>query len=487
MSRHGKIVSPLTLLLPYQTRWVNDNARFKIGVQARQTGKSFQTACEATTSSLTEPGARWVCLSSGERQSIEWVDKCKEWSNAYKLAIEDYTEDREAGEALLRVAEIRFANGSRIIALPANPNTARGYSTNVILDEFAYQEDPDAVWSAMFPSITNPLAGTFTPKIHRLYGKDKKGAEIMRHMKIRVVSTYNGRDNKFFRLCEKHKENHYSFHKVTIHDAIKDGLDISIEELRSGLDDEDMWQQEYECEPVDTSNVLLPYELIAGAESAEASEVIHNDFFSSRREIFCGIDFGRSNDPTVCWSLELIGDTLWTREVLCLDKKSTPDQNAILSSRISGSRRTVLDYSGPGVGFGDYAVREHGVGEWKPDEHKFGRLELFKFTPINKRSLFPNLRRKFEPPVRLRIPISRRVREDLHSMQQVVKAGEYSYWAPRTKEGHSDRCTALALAVRAAADSTYGAIRDPSVIRMGRPAPTRFVRPFQPMRLPLAS
>jgi phage FluMu gp28-like protein len=42
------------------------------------------------------------------------------------------------------------------------------------------------------------------------------------------------------------------------------------------------------------------------------------------------------------------------------------------------------------------------------------------------------------------------VREDLHAMQQVVTNGQYNYWAPRTREGHSDRCTALALAVRAA-------------------------------------
>lgn len=35
-------------------------------------------------------------------------------------------------------------------------------------------------------------------------------------------------------------------------------------------------------------------------------------------------------------------------------------------------------------------------------------------------------------------------------MQQVITNGEYNYWSRRTREGHSDRCTALALAVRAA-------------------------------------
>jgi phage FluMu gp28-like protein len=475
-------LTPLDLLLPFQSKWIKDEARFKIGVQARQTGKSFQTACEAARDAFTDPGTSWVCLSSGERQSLEWMAKCKEWAAAFKLSIENYAEDRKIGEALLKVAEITFANGSRVVAIPANPSTARGYSANVILDEFAYHEDPDAIWAAMFPSLTNPLAGTFMERVHALYGGSAHD-KIRRELKIRVVSTFNGRENKFFRLWEKRKENGYSGHLTTIYDAIEQGLPLNAEEVRQGLDDYDMWMQEYECQPTDTSNVLLPYALLQQAEDIAASEVVGHDFFDSRRMIFCGIDFGRSNDPTICWTLELVGDILWTREVLVLRTMSTPQQNEILEARIKASTRTCFDYTGPGIGFGDYAVQQFGVGEWKPEEHCFGRLELFTFTPKSKRALFPKLRRKFEAPCKIRIPISRAVREDLHAYQQVVTGGEYNYWAARTKEGHSDRCTALALAVRAAAESGAGVIRDPKVIRFGRGIQSRFKEVFKPMRL----
>jgi phage FluMu gp28-like protein len=474
--------SPLRKLKPYQLRWVDDASRFKIGVQARQTGKSFQTACEATRDAMTDFPTRWVCLSSGERQALEWMEKAKHWAEAFKLAIEDYTEERQSKitEALLRVSEIRFANGSRITAIPANPDTARGLTGNVVLDEFAFHEKPDEVWGAVYPFITNE-SPDFISEVRAEYsGKEKTVAP--RKLKLRVVSTFNGRQNKFFSLWDKHKELGYSGHRITIDDAIADGMKLDREELRRGLDDNDIFAQEYECEPIDTSNVLLPYELLANAETIGASEVIEPEFFESRREIFCGIDFGRSNDPTVCWTLELLGDTLWTREVLVLNRMSVPDQNAILSTRIKASRRTALDYTGPGIGFGDYAVKDAGMSEWKPEEHKFGRVELFTFTPRSKRLLFPTLRRKFESPCRVRIPISRKVREDLHAMQQVVNKGEYSYWAPRTQEGHSDRCTALALAVRAAGESTAGAIRDPKVIHFGRPAMSRMPA-FKPMRL----
>ena len=76
--------------------------------------------------------------------------------------------------------------------------------------------------------------------------------------------------------------------------------------------------------------------------------------------------------------------------MLVLDKMSTPDQNAILSHRIKASRRTALDYTGPGIGFGDYAVKEGGGGQWKPEEHKFGKVELFTFTPKCKRLFVPD-------------------------------------------------------------------------------------------------
>jgi phage FluMu gp28-like protein len=65
--------------------------------------------------------------------------------------------------------------------------------------------------------------------------------------------------------------------------------------------------------------------------------------------------------------------------------------------------------------------------------------------------IFPRLRRAFEQR-ELMIPISRAIREDLHAMMQTYNGSEYNYWSPRTKEGHSDICTADALALRAAGE-----------------------------------
>ena len=441
-------LSPKDLLYPLQRKFVDDAAQYKIGVTTRQWGKSTTTSGEAVHDSLTDPGTKWVCMSAGERQSVEWLSKAKEWVAAYKMVIEDIAEDRGGiAEGLLRSSEILLNNGSKIIAIPANPSTARGYSANTILDEFGYHEDPDAIWAAMFPATTNALAGTFLQRWRALLAGES--TDIRRNMKLRVVSTFNGRGNKFFNLYEKAAENGYSVHKVTIHDAIADGMPLDAEKLRKALDDPDAWAQEYECEPMDSSTVLLPYDLIATCESAEARTMLDPMFWfgTQAAALYMGIDFARKKDLSVAWTNERLGDVGQTREVLEMKAMSTPDQIDLLRPRIKKVRRVCLDYTGPGVGMGDYLVKE--FGEWNPAQHLYGKIELITFSQTSKVELFSKLRMAFEAK-RLRVPIDRVIREDLHSVCRVVSNnGGVSYRAPHSEDGHADRCTALALCERA--------------------------------------
>lgn len=433
-----QILSPKRLLLPYQARWVNDASRWKLGLMARQTGKDFSSSAEVVEDCHTRPGTTWMIAAPSERQSMETLGKCKEWAEAFELAIADYQEERMGShpQALLKAGSITFPNKSRIVAVPGRPDTVRGFSANILATEFAFFEDQDATWRALLPSITNPLRGG--------------------EKRVRLISTPNGKSGRFFKIVDENLLNvppgttaKWSVHKVAIQDAVRQGLPIDIEELRAGLDDPEGWAQEFECEFLDSSNVLLPYDLIALAESAEASEFGDPDFFKSGpNPVFVGVDFGRTNDPTVCWTVERIGDLLWTREVLVLRGVSTPDQEAMLDARIRRASAVAFDYTGPGIGLGDYLVKRHGRRD--PAKHQFGKVELCTFNAGFKREIFPRLRRAFEGPTRIRIPISTEIREDLHAMKQIVRNGEYTYSAPRTAEGHSDRCTALALALHAA-------------------------------------
>lgn len=426
-----RAASPLDQLLPYQRAWIDDPSRFKIGLMSRQTGKSWTSAMEAVRDCL-ERKTMWVCMSAGERQALEWMMKAREHAEAFAVAVEGVEVQRDSAEALLKTAEIRWPNGSRLVAIPANPATGRGYSANLLLDEFAFHEDPDGIWRAIYPSISNPLKGQF---------------------KIRVVSTPNGLGNKFATIWNK--SDGWSKHKVTIQDAVDAGLPLNIEELRAGLDDPEAWAQEYECEFLDAAAVLLPYDVIARCESPEATRTVAPGYWDTNRPRFMGLDFARKNDLTVAWTLERAGDVAHTTEIYEMRGMSTPDQVAALRHRIRATSRVCVDYTGPGVGIGDYLVEE--FGEYAPERHLYGKIELVSFSNPVKVELFSKLRMLFEG-LKVRVPVDRAVREDLHSVQRVTTAaGTVTYRAPHTADGHADRATALALARRAFESSHHSA------------------------------
>lgn len=423
-----------SILLPYQQAWVSENARFMCGVWARQTGKGFSTAFIVATAMAATPQTTWMIAAPSERQSMESLAKVKEWVRALGVMFHDVV------EALQDVSEkahgVELGNGSRCIAVPGKPDTVRGMSANIWLDEFAFFENPDATWRAILPSITNPLRGG--------------------EKRVIITSTPNGRAGKGKRFYDivhggERQKMAWTVRRITLRDAIAAGLPVDYDTLADAMDDRLAIAQELDCEFLDGTQTLLPYDIIALAESFEAAETADDSLWNGGRDLRLGIDFGRTNDPTVCWTLERVGDVYWTREVLVLRDMDAPAQEAILRRRIRAAARVCFDYTGPGIGLGDYLARE--FGQYRPEKHEFGKLELCTFTAKFKRDLFPKLRRCFESPVRLRIPVSDAIRDDLHAMEQIIHNGEYTYAAPRTAEGHSDRCTALALAVRAAADA----------------------------------
>ena len=73
------IVVKNRILLPYQVRWLEDDSRFKIGMFARQTGKTFVATLEIVLDMLRAEMAgrrtRWIILSRGERQAREAIEE----------------------------------------------------------------------------------------------------------------------------------------------------------------------------------------------------------------------------------------------------------------------------------------------------------------------------------------------------------------------------------------------------------------------------
>src|SRR5579864_4450454 len=128
---------PVIQLRPYQQRWVMDGSRFKGAVKSARIGFSFGTGIEAILDCLARP-TTWTVLSASKAQSVEFVEQAQKNIEAIGATAQAYQEPfaDELGKTDITQTRIEFPNGARIIALPANPRTARGYPGNAILDEF---------------------------------------------------------------------------------------------------------------------------------------------------------------------------------------------------------------------------------------------------------------------------------------------------------------------------------------------------------------
>lgn len=408
------------LLYPYQRRWVEDRGRFKIGLMSRQVGKTFTCTLELVLDCLTAEAEgqrrRWVILSRGERQAKEAMQEgVIRHLNALQAAFQahefDWSADVKAHEAVL-------PGGSRITALPANPDTARGFSASVLLDEFAFHKDSRAIWRALFPVIS---AG------HQ----------------IRVVSTQNGKGNMFYQLMtDRDLAQTWSRHSVDIHQAVADGLPRDVEQLRAGIGDDDAWRQEFLLEWLDEASAWLSYDLIDGCEHADAGDPAGY----AGGIAFVGMDIAARGDLTVICVLEQVGDVLWTREVITMRRAPFAEQLAALD-RVTQHYRVVrigMDQTGMGEMPVQVAQRAHGMS----------RVQGVLFSPAAKIDMATGLKDLMDDR-RLRLPAGDRdLRADLHSVQRVAgPTGIPRLVAERDGNGHADRFWALALAVSAASDA----------------------------------
>ena len=412
--------SPLDLLLPYQRGWVEDDARFKVWVAGRQIGKSFTAACECVRACHLVPNSHWVVISAGKEQALEFMGKVRGWVAAFRIALASDTVELEEGGGDLKKAEVRLPNGSRITALSANPATARGYSANIILDEFAIHRDADELWRAIYPSITNPLRG---------------------ELKIRVMSTPKGMGNRFALLAHD-TSGKWSVHRTTIHDAKAAGLAVDIEALRQQAGDEDTWRQEFECAFIDSARTAFPYEVIAGCESAEATA--EWDGGREGEAYFVGIDVGALKDPSVAAVYARRGGRLVLRGLVEAREMELSDQDAVFDPLVRRAARCSIDASGLGLDLAQRLRRRHG-----------GKVMVQPVTAGWKRQALARVQRAMIDRT-IAVPAGRRIREDLHAYE-VAGAGETaSYHAPRTDDGHSDFTSATAHALDAAAARNHG-------------------------------
>lgn len=410
------------ILFPYQRRWKADDSRFKAGMMARQIGKTFTTTLEIAEdcqlAELDGGKTRWVILSRGERQAKEAIEEgVKLHAQALGTLLKSSEYEWTGAEASYRALEVEWPGGSKITALPANPDTARGFSANVFLDEFAFHKDSRAIWGALFPVISKP------------------------GLKLRVVSTPNGKGNKFYEIMTARELAHvWSRHSVDIYQAVADGLPRDIDELRAGIGDADLWAQEYELKWLDEASAWLPFDLINAVEHEDAGR----PGLYQGGPCFVGEDIGRRNDLFVLWVLEQVGDVLWTREIITRKRASFAEQDALRDDVFARYHvvRHCMDQTGMGEKPVEDAQRQYGST----------RVQGVLFTGPAKLDMATHGKEAFEDR-RIRIPLGdNTLRADLHKLRKTTgPTGAPRFIAESDAAGHADRAWACFLAVTGAA------------------------------------
>lgn len=422
-------------LLPYQREALNDRARFCAYNWSRRSRKSWTITLKRLDRAL-ERGRDCLMLSATKDQSAELIAKVRAHLGAFKAfvhyAYKELEEEFDDGVKYTKYV-ITLPNGARIMAMPARPESLRGYGGDIFLDEFGMHTDGEAVFAAAI------------------------FIAAQEDYECDIASTPTGKRHVFYRVMQNPE-----WHRVTIdiYEAVRQGLKIDVEKLRKIIDDEDIWAQEAECKFIDGATAYLPYELIQSCEDWNISQPIRDnlespeEFAAKLDEFFrgfraegplgLGFDVARTVDLSVIWLEELLKPIRRTRCVVEMHKMRYGRQEEILYRFLSlpGVRRAAIDKSGKGEQLHERAQER--FGDW---------VEGVLFTVPVKSMLATRLRSGMEDRL-VRIPKDLRVREDCHRVKRVVSpAGNILFDAERTKDGHCDRFWALALGDYAVCDS----------------------------------
>lgn len=423
--------------LPYQERWIRDTSRFKVLEKSRRIGATYAQSYEDVVDAAKAPGLDVWFSSADKSAAYEYILYCGQWAKMFDLAAKDLGEIVIDDQDDVKAYTVEFANGKRINALSSNPKAFRSKGGKLVLDEFAFHKQPEEMWKAAMPIIT--------------WG-----------FPVRVLSTYNGKGNRYYRIVQQAKEaqsskrkaerqNIWSLHTTTIMDAVSDGLadkilgrkltqterDAWLEEVRAQAGDEETWQQEYMCNPIDEATAWLTWELITACEHGEAGDP---EAYQGG-QCYAGNDIGRRRDLWVLWVSELVGDVLWNREVVTLKNKSFAEHDAEMDRimRTYDVKRLCMDQTGMGEKPVEDAKRRYGNY----------RVEGIVFSGPVKQDLATAGKQRFEDR-QVRIPESRAIRESHHAVRKIMTvAGNPRFDADRSEVGHADEFWAHMLAIHA--------------------------------------
>ncbi|MBO6740264.1 MAG: hypothetical protein JJ916_10425 [Phycisphaerales bacterium] len=446
-----------TVWLPYQLAWINDESEVAIWEKARRVGADYCESFRCVRERINgERVLDYWYSSADESAAYEFAEYVRAWLQLYDKVSEEVTTNGidDGREWLKMTFTLPKINGRRprITVMTSNPKRFRSKGGDVTLSELAFHQDADEMWKAAAPTAT--------------WGG-----------RIRILSTHNGHGTKFNALisqARKHEDPELygtprptdlkaSVHRTDIYNAVSDGLveqinratgreltrDEFIAEMRSLCSTQEIWEEEFECNPSKEGGSYFPHALLRPCVSDRAAKPTEDlDTFiadiklrsAGCTKLSAGSDIGRRKDRFVIWVWGRNGTKRITLGVLVLHNKPFDVMehaiNTLMNTTFNGKRitRISIDETGLGMQLAERMVKKHR-----------SRAEAVSMTNAVKEDMFTRLRAGVEE-ITVELPDDDDTCRDFGSIRkEVTVAGNIRYSAASNEHGHADRATAAAL------------------------------------------
>lgn len=195
----------IEVFMPYQRDFLVDESPFRVIEKSRRVGISWCIGSTSVLDAAEIDGCDTWYIGYNKDMSREFIRDCEQWLKSLSIAAsaigESIFEENEDPAKSVLAFTITLPSGYRITALSSRPTNLRAKKGHIIIDEGAFHPD---------------LPGLLKAAI----------AVLMWGGRVTVISTHNGVDNPFAKLCEEIRSGKRkgSLHRVTLSDALAQGL-----------------------------------------------------------------------------------------------------------------------------------------------------------------------------------------------------------------------------------------------------------------------
>jgi len=260
-------------LLKYQIEGVTCPARFQFTEKANRIGWTWLDALRNVRRRIMEPGRDYLFTTQNWNGALEYGRYLDEWISIFNLGrfgihkteeVQNFTRMLDDGSTVAvqeKVGVYTFDGGSRIILFSSSPWGLQTFQGDVGWDEAAFHDRQKDMWAAISTRLQ--------------WGFD-----------VSVWSAHNGVSSWFNQVLgktAKAPDSGWKCRKITIHDAIADGLvekinqksgqkltrEQFLKDCRTRAATAEIFAERFECNPSDAGSNIVPWAVIEKASTRD--------------------------------------------------------------------------------------------------------------------------------------------------------------------------------------------------------------------------